>query len=667
MLNNNIKNLIINSRIIIFLFALGVSLFFFGLLGKMETSEMLSNTWQDFLYSTRDKTGNDIKDVVIVAVDEPSFKQIGQKWPWSRRLHAELVNNLSRAGAKAIVFDMLFPEPSANSEDDQLFATAIRNAGNVALGIFSSQTQRREYVQSIIVEPITPLKEAAAITGYVNHFPDNDGIVRYGYKLLDNIPSLAYAGCMTAFPGDAVCNACIENTFLIDFEPDISRIPVISYYQVLNNYASEETFKDKIVFVGLGSDIKVDAQGAVDAFPTPFFRFKKEMMYGVAVHANALITLLNGCRLQMVHTPILFLLFFSISLFPFWVRKKPMVLMMVGGGSISALMMFSMALFNFKGMIIDIMPAVFAISSNTLFLGLNEFRKSHKERRYIKQAFESYVSSDIVKIVLDNPSALALGGEKKEMTVMFADINGFTTVSEALEPEQLVSVLNNYFQGITNVILKNKGTLDKYIGDAVMAFFGAPVHFDDHAQKACATSLSLDSKLNNPEGTPELVFRGVTVGINSGHMVVGNIGSEKRFDYTVIGDAVNLASRFEALNKTYNTNIIIGENTKKQLDTTLFLTRELDFVRVKGKHQAVSIYELLENNEEKRGKIVIPFAIGLEAYRNKNWKYAETIFYSILKNIPSDGPAKVFQDRCRFFAENSPSEDWDMIWEMKTK
>jgi adenylate cyclase len=584
---------IFNSKIFIFFLALGISIFFFGFWGKIETGEMLSNTWQDFLYSTRKETGNKIEDIVIVVVDEPSFTQIGQKWPWPRSLHAKLVDNLSRAGAKAIIFDMLFPEPSLNSEDDQLFAKALKNAGNVALGIFSSQTQRKDYVQSIIVEPILPIKEAAAVTGYVNHFPDNDGIVRYGYKRLDNIGSLAYAGYITAFPEDAGCKACAENTFLIDFEPDTSKIPIISYYQVLDNYVSDESFKDKIVFVGLGSDIKVDAQGAVDAFPTPFFRFKKEMMYGVVVHANALITMLNGCRLQIVDTPILFLLFFPISLFPFWVRKRPMILSLAGGGSVLALGIISMTLFSTRGMIIDIMPAVFAISSNTLFLGLNEFRRSHKERKYIKQAFSNYVSSDIVKAIIDNPSALALGGEKKEATIMFADINGFTTVSEALDPEQLVSVLNNYFNGITNVVLENKGTLDKYIGDAVMAFFGAPIHFDDHAQKACAAALTLNSRLNNPENASNsnLVFKGITLGVNSGDVVVGNIGSEERFDYTVIGDAVNLASRVEALNKVYKTNIIIGENTKKQLDTDSFLTRELDFVKVKGKLQAISIYE----------------------------------------------------------------------------
>jgi len=660
---------IFNSKIFIFFLALGISLFFFGFWGKMETGEMVSNTWQDFLYSTRENTKNKIDDIVIVVVDEPSFTQIGQKWPWPRRLHAKLVDNLSRAGAKSIVFDMLFPEPSLNSEDDQLFAAAIKNAGNVALGMFSSQTQRKEYVQSIIVEPIPPLKEAAAVTGYVNHFPDNDGIVRYGYKRLDDIPSLAYAGCLAASPGEEGCQACAEDIFLIDFEPDISRIPIISYYQVLDNYALEESFKDKIVFVGLGSDIKVDAQGAVDAFPTPFFRFKKEMMYGVIVHANSLITLLNGCHLQLVDTPILLLLFFPLSLFPFLVRKRPLILTLIGGGSILALGASSMALFNFKGMIIDIMPVVFALSSNTLFLGLNEFRKSHKERKYIKQAFSNYVSADIVKVIIDNPSALALGGEKKEITVMFADINGFTTVSEALDPEQLVSVLNNYFNGITSVVLENKGTLDKYIGDAVMAFFGAPIHFDDHAQKACAAALTLNSRLNNPENesNPELVFKGITLGVNSGDMVVGNIGSEERFDYTVIGDAVNLASRVEALNKVYKTNIIIGENTKRQLDTDSFLTRELDFVKVKGKHQGISIYELLDNTEEQRKKIAIPFSKGLEAYRNKDWKLAEEIFSSLLKNGLSDGPSMVFKDRCRFFAENPPAKDWDMIWEMKTK
>jgi adenylate cyclase len=647
-----------------FVSVLLISAFFFGAWEKIELGGLLSLTWQDFLYSTRIKTKEEIKDVVIVVADEPSFKELGQQWPWSRQRHATVVENLARAGARAIIFDILFPEPSLDPRDDEIFAAAIKKAGNVSLGKFNSFTQRENYIQSIVVEPVPILKEAAAVTGLVNHFPDQDGIVRYAYKYLDSSPSLAYSGCLAA---SLEGMGCTENTFLIDFKQELTAVPIISYYQVLENLVDPDTFTDKFVFIGLGSEVKVDAQGAVDAFPTPFFRFKKKMMYGVEIHANALMTLLSGCGLKMFDTPLMLLIFFSLSITPFWVRKKPMLLTTVGGGGIVGLGAFSMILFNIQGLVIDIMPAVLATAANTLFLGLNEFRRSHKERRYIKHAFESYVSSDIVKTILDNPATLTLGGERKELTVMFADINGFTTVSETLEPEELVSVLNDYLQLITQVVLEHKGTLDKYIGDAVMAFFGAPVHFENHAYKACAASLFLDSHLNRREKTAAAVFSGITMGINTGHMIVGNIGSQKRFDYTVIGDTVNLAARLEGLNKTYGTALIIGENTKKHLTKDAFLTRELDYVKVKGKQKAISIHEVLENTRKNREDLVMPFAEGLAAYRRQDWIRGEAIFSAILKQFPADGPSNVFLERCRYFMQNPLPKGWNMIWEMLEK
>jgi adenylate cyclase len=644
-----------------------ITVFFFGAWGSLETGETLSLSWQDFLYSTRVKTGEDIRDVVIVAVDEPSFRALNQKWPWPRTMHATVVEKLSRTGPKAIVFDILFSEPSRNPEDDQVFATAIQAAGNVSLGKFISHTQRDTYTQSIVVEPISILKEAAATTGFVNHFPDNDGIVRFAYKYLESSFSLAYSGCRAAGGMELGCRACEDNVFLIDFKPESADIPVVSFYQVLQDLVDPSIFKDRYVFVGLGSDVKVDAQGAVDAFPTPFFRFEKKMMYGVEIHANALITLITGCRLNRLDHLLIQVLFLGIAVLPFWVRTKPLVLTAAGTVGFLGLAGFSMVIFNTQALVIDIVPAALTLAVNTLVLGLNEFRKTHKERRYIKHAFESYVAADIVKSILDDPGALALGGEDRELTVMFTDINGFTTISESLEPEELVSVLNDYLEFITQVILENKGTLDKYIGDAVMAFFGAPVFFDDHARKACDTAQALDTRMNQPEQTSETVFSGITMGINTGHMIVGNVGSEKRFDYTVIGDTVNLASRLEGLNKTYGTTIIIGENTRVQLSDQDFLIRELDYVKVKGKHQAISIYELMANTPENSERIAGPFARGLAAYRAKEWQAALDIFNSILAQCPADGPSKVFIERCRYFSQNPLPDDWDMVWEMTIK
>jgi adenylate cyclase len=562
---------------------------------------------------------------------------------------------------------MLFPEPSNDPEDDRLFAEALERAGNVSLGQFNSYTRRDNYTQTHVVEPVPVLKQAAARTGFVNQFADNDGIVRFGYQYLEGAPSLANSGCLAAREGSLPCQAGDEQVFLIDFKSKSVNIPVISYYQVINHLVDPDFFAGKYVFVGLGSDVKVDAQGAVDAFPTPFFRFTKKMMYGVEIHAHVLVTLLTGCQLQMWEPLWIPVIFALIALLPVSIRKQPYTLYVTGLGSILGLGGVSWALFNFQGLMLDITPAVLAVGVNTLMLGLNEFRKTRVERQYIKQAFENYVSTDIVNMLIDNPSALTLGGERRELTVMFADINGFTTVSEGLQPEELVTALNNYLQLITQAILSHNGTLDKYIGDAVMCFFGAPVHFEDHGARACASAVYLDTLLNQGEKPPEAVFKGITLGINTGDMIVGNVGSENRFDFTVIGDAVNLASRLEALNKAYGTSVIIGENTRRSLPAGAFLTRELDYVKVKGKHTAVAIYELMPDTTENRQGRAIPFARGLALYRSRDWKAAEAVFRDILHHYPSDGPAKVFVERCRYFSQNSPGENWDMVWEMKVK
>ena len=292
-------------------------------------------------------------------------------------------------------------------------------------------------------------------------------------------------------------------------------------------------------------------------------------------------------------------------------------------------------------------------------------------KKKIKGAFQYYLTPSVVNEILKNPDMLKLGGEKKELTVMFSDIRGFTSISEKLDPESLVRLLNEYLTAMTDIIFEFEGLLDKYIGDAIMAVFGAPLYQPDHPKRGCATALKMIEKLNElkkkwkNEGFPEI---NIGIGINTGPMVVGNMGSQKRFDYTVMGDSVNLGSRLEGINKQYGTNIIISEFTKYYVQDE-FLLRELDMVRVKGKEKPVKIYELIDWKGKENGwnEIISLFNTGLTAYRNMDWKTASDCFGNILKIKSDDGPSLVYLERCKILRDTPPPEGWDGVFTMKTK
>jgi len=268
-----------------------------------------------------------------------------------------------------------------------------------------------------------------------------------------------------------------------------------------------------------------------------------------------------------------------------------------------------------------------------------------------------------------NPDKLKLGGEKLELSVLFSDIRGFTSISEKLKPEQLVSLLNEYLTEMTGIVLENKGLLDKYIGDAVMAVFGAPLHNDRHAYDACNAALEMMSRLKKlneqwkERGIPVL---DIGIGINTGEMVAGNMGSVERFDYTVMGDNVNLASRLEGLNKAYGTNIIISEYTKNKVENE-FWFRSLDLVRVKGKKKAVEIFELLGSRKET---CPIPYMeeynLFMKHYRLGEFKKAKDIVDKILEKHEQDKVVQLYRQRLDLLLENPPAH-WDGVYTFTTK
>jgi adenylate cyclase len=273
--------------------------------------------------------------------------------------------------------------------------------------------------------------------------------------------------------------------------------------------------------------------------------------------------------------------------------------------------------------------------------------------------------------MLKDPSKLKLGGDKKDLTVLFSDIRGFTTISEKLTPEDLVHLLNEYLTAMTNLVFKYDGLLDKYMGDAIMAVYGAPLDQPDHAVRACRTALDMMEELKKlqkkwaDEGRPAF---DIGIGINSGDMVVGNMGSDMRFDYTVMGDMVNLGSRLEGINKEYGTNIVISEYTYAAIKDVLFC-RELDSVRVKGKKLPVKIYELLceKKDAEKWEKAAGLFEEGLSKYKQGLWDEAIAAFRRLLEVRPDDAPAKLYIDRCEELKKNPPEGSWDGVFTMTRK
>ena len=291
--------------------------------------------------------------------------------------------------------------------------------------------------------------------------------------------------------------------------------------------------------------------------------------------------------------------------------------------------------------------------------------------RYLKKAFGTYVSPALVSEILKDPDRLKLGGEKREITILFSDIRGFTTLSERLSPEQLVSILNEYLSPMTRIVLEEKGTLDKYIGDAIMVICNAPIDLPDHPQKGCSIALRWIQELEKLNGSwkekgyPAI---GIGVGINTGDAVVGNMGADLRFDYTAIGDNVNLASRLEGMNKLYGTAIIVTESTQK-LAKNDFLFRELDMVRVKGKEKPVAIYELMDFSDSDAAKkeLANSFSKALSLYKSRRFEDAKTMFDAILDKFPEDGPTKLYIERCTDYIKSQPSSDWDGVYVAKTK
>jgi len=362
----------------------------------------------------------------------------------------------------------------------------------------------------------------------------------------------------------------------------------------------------------------------------------------------------------------LFALLAGLILFRFRIHIATVLLAVLA----IAYIFFSIYMFD-SGIIMNVLFPLLSITLIYITLVVTYFLTEEKSRKWITSVFGKYVSPVVIYNLIKNPDRIKLGGEKKNITVFFSDIRGFTSISEKLDPEDLVHLINEYLTEMTTIIINDQGLVDKYMGDAIMAFWGAPLDQPNHAEMACSSSLEMMDKLRElkkkweKEHVPSF---DIGIGLNSGDAIVGNMGSFKRFDYTAMGDNVNLASRMEGLNKSYGTEILITEYTYKIVKDK-FETRKLDAVRVKGKKKSILIFELISRKDEldkKHRDFISLYETGLELYFKKEWKTAIKSFQEALKLV-DDNASYVFITRCKEFLKNPPPSDWDGVWEMKTK
>jgi adenylate cyclase len=586
-------------------------------------------------------------ELAIVGIDEQSFQELRRAWPWPRRLHAELVRRLKAAGAKLIVFDVIFAEPS-DPPDDEMFTKAIQEAGNVILATTIELTENRHVRRQILVQPYQPFRAAARAVGLTLVTPDGDGIVRRFSLRFREEKNLSEVVARCYRPDLEVPS---NLSGFINFTGPPGHIYTISYGRVLNEPEPSllAHLRGKIVLIG--RVLEASPTPMADAFYTPFFSTTGQLMSGVEIHAQVINTLLHQDWGQEVGLlPRLGFYLFALLLFGYVVgRVSPFAGVGVLAGFVVAIFVLSFLLFlhlNFW------LPPLLLAGAMTLVYGAHIFIHysiEAKEKRWLRQAFSHYVSDSLVESIIAHPERLQLGGEEVEVTVLFADLVNFSALAENVAPRELISLLNEYFSVMTEIIMDYKGTVDKFIGDAIMAFWGAPLPLADHALLACKAALEMQSAMHSMRGSwgaQGFHQMSTCIGIHSGPVVAGNVGSRRRFNYTVMGDTVNLAARLQGANKAYGTEIILSEATRRRLTDT-FLLREMDLIQVRGRSQSVTIYELISFMPPAGppGWLRL-FEAGRADYLEGKIQEAATRFHEILDLHPDDPPSKIFLERC---------------------
>jgi adenylate cyclase len=594
---------------------------------------------------------------------------------------------------------------------DSVLATALADAGNVVLAFaltlsplppleqpprgppsFLTHSAYRTLQSRGSARPLPPLTgtgalipienigQAAAALGHVNIAFDTDGTPRYEYPVAiyagEYYPSFAiqvvreYLGLRLEEVkirfGEGIQLGPIfmptdESTrLLVNYAGPQGTFPTYAFVDVLQGRLPDTLFKEAIVLIG-GA-----ARGLADTFVTPF----SPALSGVERHGTIIDSILRQDFLRRRDTTALLdvAAIVIMGLLVGWLSPKcPSY-----WGSLAALalagvyVVANVLAFTRGGLWVNLLFPLIVVVVNQSSITLFKYLAEDRQKRLIRRAFQYYLHPTVVDQVSQHPQLLKLGGETRELTVLFSDIRSFSTIAEGLSPEALVHLLNEYLTAMTRVVFRHNGLLDKYIGDGVMAVYGAPLHDAEHAYRACCSALEMMRELRALQerwASQGLPLLNIGIGINTATMVVGNMGSELRFDYTVMGDGVNLASRLEGANKEYGTNIIVSESTWEQVQDRV-ATRELDVIRVRGKAQPTRIFEVLGilPLSPDRDATMQQFEAGLRAYRAQHWEAAIHCFQQVLEAMPGDPPSRLYIQRCKSFMATPAPSDWDGVW-----
>jgi adenylate cyclase len=626
--------------------------------------------------------------VIIIALNESSLESMDWiGWPWPREIWADLAGFMADQGAKALFFDITFETSSMyGALEDSLFgemasslptvfianlfldSAAAPIPGNALIQLEGASEKGPLYPSARF--PVTEIAAGAAAFASPLVQADPDGVVRRVPLFFRTpggmMPSPGFALALIASGetpsieggrlhlGQNSIPVSDDGTFIPRFMGPRGTYTTLGADEVFEMMLAGDTgavFEDAVVLVGYT---------AVDLFdlkPTPF----SANYPGVEVHATVYDNLMTGRGIQrpnpLVPVAITVLLAMAIGIV--------MLVVPSVGGSIAA---GAVLILGYAGAVFVMfkngvwMDAATPLSAGMLALlsGAVEANfRANRQKKFLRSAFGQYLSPEVVAQVVKNPSVLTLGGERRVMTAFFSDVQGFTSISEKLEPEGLVTLLNHYLTAMTDIILKWGGTVDKFEGDAIVAFWGAPVPMTDHAERACRAAMECQAahvELNEQIGKlgfPRLITR---IGLSTGPMVVGNMGSEKRFDYTIMGDSVNLASRLEGVNKVYGTRLLVSGSTREAAPAIRFLN--IDSVRVVGQTKPVSLYTPFK---------VLPdwsasYEHALAAYASGDFAGAIPMFRAI------DFPAAAnMAARCENMLRDGPSPQWDGVWNLSSK